>query len=721
MTLLVGKPSDTGLKLNLPPMAGLIAAISVFVVAALSALWIATAQPWLGLIMHSGDDGLVVLADIQRPELSDTLVPGARITGIGTIALRGQDLIEEPDTLPSYDALNQFRERQDGLADLLAQPSVAIGWSTGDGLDRQLEIAPFAGRPAWTLPFEFWLQVGVAGAGAIVGGWVWALKRDRASGFFAMSGLGLMLSAMSAAVYSTRELALGSPHLELLTAGNFLGTNIFGLALISLLLVYPHPIGRPWVIAGVWIVGLLAVAAHLLQLMPSQAMGSYGPMLAQFVVILALVLGQLYLSRRAPMARAALGWFGLSILLGTGVFVFTIAVPVLLGLEPQSSQAYAFGIILLIYCGLAVGVARYRLFDLGQWSFRLVSYLLGGLILIGLDALLIYVVAIERIPAFGLALLVVAMFYLPLRNVLAGFLGRRSGFDPARFRDVLDIALARSPTEQETKWRALLESCFSPLSIESGRAVPRVELMDGGQQLAVPATTATTPLILLHAHSGRRLFSQAEADWLQQLVDLLEHALASRDAQERGASQERARMARDLHDNIGAQLLRTLHSNDENRRDAIIAETLTDLRDIINNAQGHGMALSEIIAELRYETNDRLSAVDVRLDWQADLGSTTIVDARTAHTLRSIIREAASNTIRHAHATTFTCRLWEDDEGLRMEIADNGVGFGEMAETHNGGLANMAARAQGHGGAFRITSQNGTRIEVHFPLGATAS
>src|SRR5690606_9875384 len=130
-----------------------------------------------------------------------------------------------------------------------------------------------------------------------------------------------------------------------------------------------------------------------------------------------------------------------------------------------------------------VGVARYRLFDLGLWSFRLVSYLLGGFILIALDAVLIYVVAIERIPAFGLALLAVAVLYLPLRNLLGRLLTQRPRLDPSRTREVFDIALCRDPAEQQRRWLELLNGCFAPLKIDNVASADRDELMDGGQHL----------------------------------------------------------------------------------------------------------------------------------------------------------------------------------------------------------------------------------------------
>lgn len=702
--------------LPLPPMGRLAIVIMLYAVVALTALWLATGQPWIGLVMSPGDDGLIVLRDVQRNDLPSPLQPGSRVTQLGAVKLMAQDFTEEPDTLDGYDALNAFRARQTLLLELVNMPRLTLAVARPDGMPETVAIAPYASRPAWSLPFEFWLQLLVGGAGALLGGWVWVLKRDAASRFFAVSGMGLMLSAVSASVYSTRELALDGGLLRLLAAGNYAGTNIFGLALISLLLVYPNRIGNRMVIGTVWAVGLALTVAQLLQLMPSQAMGTYAPMLAQFILLFLLIGTQLYLSRRNPLGRAALGWFGLSILLGTAVFVFAIALPVLLGLEPQVKQAHAFAIILLIHAGLAIGVARYRLFDLGIWSFRLISYLIGGFLLIALDAVLIYVVAIERIPAFGIALLAVGMLYLPLRNVLGGLMTRRGGVDPARFRQIVDIALARDADQQDRCWRNILQESFAPLAIELAPHSGKAQFRDGGQELLVPATGAAPALVMRFADAGRRLFSQADADRVQELVDLMSHALESRDAHERGARQERSRMARDLHDNIGAQLLRTLHSTDLQRKDAIVGETLTDLRDIISHSHGGGMKLGEILAELRFETDERLNAVGIGLDWQASHAEDLLVDARMAHSIRSIVREAASNAIRHSGARRFGVDLEEHDGQLTLALTDNGEGFAPAEHRQGGGLSNMTARAEGQGGTIAISGTGGTFIQVRLPL-----
>src|SRR5690606_8994482 len=240
--------SSLDAQLQLPPMARLLAVLAIFVVSALAALWLATAQPWLGLVLQAGDDGLVVLVDVQREDLPNGLRPGSRIARIGAVNLHAMDVMEEPDTLNSYARLNEFRARQAELSVTLNQPQVLVGFAGDNQSIQTVVVAPYAGRPAWSLPFEFWLQLFVGGAGALVGGWIWALKRDRPSVFLAISGFGLMASALSASVYSTRELALDAELFRMLNAGNFVGTNIFGLALISLLLSYPKQIGGSLVV-----------------------------------------------------------------------------------------------------------------------------------------------------------------------------------------------------------------------------------------------------------------------------------------------------------------------------------------------------------------------------------------------------------------------------------------------------------------------------------------
>jgi len=235
----MGQSGEGATVLRLSPQARLIVVAALFLVVASSAIWLAVSQSWMGLALTPGDDGLVVVRDVQRDDLPTVLQPGVRLDTLAAPGLRepldlsALDVIEEPDTLDTYSELNAFRARQSALNRVLSTGQVVLGVTLADGSRADVEVVALGSRPVWSLPFEFWLQLGVGGAGILLGGWVWALRREEASTYFAISGFGLMLSATTAAIYSTRELALEGGLFRLLSAGNYTGTNIFGLALIS--------------------------------------------------------------------------------------------------------------------------------------------------------------------------------------------------------------------------------------------------------------------------------------------------------------------------------------------------------------------------------------------------------------------------------------------------------------------------------------------------------
>ncbi len=87
--------------------------------------------------------------------------------------------------------------------------------------------------------------------------------------------------------------------------------------------------------------------------------------------------------------------------------------------------------------------------------------------------------------------------------------------------------------------------------------------------------------------------------------------------------------------------------------------------------------------------------------------------------LLSIIREALSNSIRHAQATHCSVRLSHRGTTIRLMICDDGVGFSPNGQPHRGyGLANMSARAKKIHGRCTVDSApgKGTCITVEVPM-----
>lgn len=687
----------------------------------LAAIFIAHVQPWLGATFATDEEGAVKIVAVH-PGGPAATVPAGTIVSVITAApagppviLQPTDLVEEPDTLGDYKAFNEFFRRQGWISSLLLSESVILVGKDG----ARYQITPAWPRPLASLPAVFWVQLIVGGGSFLIGAWVWSLKRhDLPARILAFVGLSTMTFATAAAIYSTRELAIHGGLFRVLSALNHLGALSFGAGMIALFLVYPRRLVPtkallllPAVFGAWWLCDTLRIV------FPGPAEGSALPTMIEMLGILVAAGVQFFKTKGDAKARATLRWFGLTVALGAGLFVMLVIAPSLIGLPPLVSQGYAFLFFLLVFAGVAVGVARYRLFELEGWAFRILFYLGGAVLLVAIDSLLIFALSMDRTPALSLSLLAVVFLYLPLRELLSRRLMSKKGFRESLFRKMLDVALTAPGGDQGARWRGLLQEIFSPLKIEAGSPLAAPAIEDDGVTLALPGLGALPPLRLTHAHGGRKLFAPRDAALAAEMCAMLGHAIESRNAYEKGVAEERARIARDMHDNIGAQLISALHSGETTRKDAMIRETLTDLRGIINNAAAAGGTLEEALAELRYETSERLSLAGLSLDWRVENGGEdAALPSQTVHALRSILRETVSNTLRHSGATAMTVEVARKEGRVEFAVTDNGRGLPPRFAAGNG-LGNIRARAGELGGKVEIANANpGLRMKITVPL-----
>ncbi|RUO43736.1 histidine kinase [Aliidiomarina taiwanensis] len=683
---------------------------------------LATPQAFEGLWLNSIDRNspLSRHSDIPEGLASITAISGAdgRI-----IQLMPNDLIEEPDALASYAAMRDFFARQSKLNAVLRQPEVMLHVQSQEGDTSIHQIKPQQERPVSSLPLAFWLQIGVGLAGFWMGTWIWVLRRaEWATRMFALAGAGLLISAFPAAIYSTRELALPGDLFQWLSIFNHAGAIIFGMGMIGLFLQYPRKLVKSrWLLVPVTLLAASQVV-DIWQLVEGPAFGFHLAVVLAMLSIITLVLVQLKVAKGNPRDRAILSWFGLSAVIGAGAFVATVITPNLLGIGSFVSQGEAFLFFLLVYIGAAFGVARFRLFQLGEWAFRILFYVIGVLLLLGLDAILIATIVDNRAPAFALSLLIVSLVWLPLRDRLERLLlSRGETLDYENlFRQVMDVALTPPGRDQHARWRSLLEHAFRPLSMEiTQNTHTKAKLMEDGLALSIPAIGDLTSCRLEYADSGRKLFSLRDVALANELLAMLTNAQESRVAYEKGVAEERQRIARDIHDNIGVQLLGALHSQNANRKNTFIRETLTDLRDIINNAGMQGAPLDEVLADLRAQIAEFLCAANIALDWQVKRDEPVVLPMIAVHTLRSVIREAVQNTLKYAGAEQVSIHVDFTRPMLTIRVADDGCGFSAENVTVGHGLDHMRTRMIGLGGTFTLGEQannQGSVITVQFPV-----
>jgi signal transduction histidine kinase len=200
---------------------------------------------------------------------------------------------------------------------------------------------------------------------------------------------------------------------------------------------------------------------------------------------------------------------------------------------------------------------------------------------------------------------------------------------------------------------------------------------------------------------------------------------------------ERQRIARDIHDDLGQNLLALKIDLSMLRAGAVGAYPLLDqqLGAMVRNVDMSIRSLRSIINDLRPIALDaglqnaftgqlseftRINGIRHELD--AGPGAFE-ADANTDAILLRILQEALSNVARHAQASKVNIVLRRDPDRLRMHVCDDGVGLPQRAPLHGRGLPGMRERAAAAGGQFDIRSQAGagTVLSLSIPLRAPLS
>lgn len=686
-------------------------------------VFFATDRPWLGLqLSYDAERGAMVVGESEGPSAAIPAGTGlVEIAGGGaSMRFEARDLIPETDgVLETYAVYDAFIERQDGLAAI--QDSAVVVFT--DEVGREWVVEPGASRPITDLPPEFWVQVAVGVFAWLIAAGVWVFRRgERSAWYLLLSGWSTAVFSPMAAVYSTRELAMPGPLFRLLSDLNFMGGSLFAGTMVALLLCYPRQVGPKWLGVGAVMLQLAWFAAQQVDVFESMIQARRVLVMAYVAATFGLAWWQWRLTRLDPVGRAALRWFLLSWVVVSGVFALLILLPQMFGYDTTGVQAYAFLMFVLVYVGLGFGILRYRLFGLDEWWAKIMTWMAAVALLVVLDLLFLLQLHLSSGMSLSLSLLICGLLWLPLRGFLAGrLLGRAGGGNRHAFKAVVDVALAPRPEDRETLWRKCLLGRFDPLRIETAEgAGAEPELDELGRFLLMPAGGDLGALRLEYARGGRALFTKRDLEAARELVGMLRHVISSRHAYEEGVRVERVRIARDIHDNIGAQLLSALHSREEGRREEVLRGALSDLRGIINDASNPELSVEEALGDLRYETSGRLAAGGLELEWRVDCGADGAGMApRLLNALRALVREAASNILKHARAKKVRVSIRREASEWVVVIEDDGEGFDSAAVRRGNGLANMESRTAELGGRVDWRAGEGgvgARVLIRLPV-----
>ncbi len=189
----------------------------------------------------------------------------------------------------------------------------------------------------------------------------------------------------------------------------------------------------------------------------------------------------------------------------------------------------------------------------------------------------------------------------------------------------------------------------------------------------------------------------------------------------RALDRMRLRIARDLHDEVGANLgsislLAQIMEKKPTAADAtqvrgIVAQTVDTLRDIVWFIEPKHDRISDLVTRLSETARTMLQGVPYNFETSGDLGGQSL-PLEFRRNVVPIFKEALHNVIKHAQATEVQIRLRRSGRFLELSISDNGQGFVEGDGLPGNGLKNMRRRAADMDGSLEVTTEPGRGCTV---------
>lgn len=229
------------------------------------------------------------------------------------------------------------------------------------------------------------------------------------------------------------------------------------------------------------------------------------------------------------------------------------------------------------------------------------------------------------------------------------------------------------------------------------------------------------------AQAAHDLLLRTERDRLEatvihrtaELTELTRHLQSARE-------DERARLARELHDELGALLTAAkLEAARLKRSVGTTAPEATERLKQLNETLDRGIALKRrIIEDLRPSSLSNLglvAALEIQareFAQRAEVSVRTVLqpvtlDENAQMTAYRVVQESLTNVAKYAHASEVTVSLSQQDGQVQVGVLDNGVGFDptQVRPTAHG-LLGMRYRVEAEGGRLQVDSAPGQGCQV---------
>jgi PAS domain S-box-containing protein len=238
-------------------------------------------------------------------------------------------------------------------------------------------------------------------------------------------------------------------------------------------------------------------------------------------------------------------------------------------------------------------------------------------------------------------------------------------------------------------------------------------------------TSARLTRELRQEMASRKALEEERSTMIVHLHELTAHLEQSRE-------EERKRIAREIHDELGQQLTSLKMRLDYAFRAALDPAEASRQRSAISREVEDAIrAVRKIATELRPGLLDNLG-LEPALEWLVDncrarygiqidsAFESFSVDDSTATAVFRVAQEALTNVAKHSQASRVSIRLFREDQTICLDVSDNGVGLTPASTRAGFGLLGMKERATLAGGTLEVLPSDQGGVRVHLTLPAAS-
>ena len=652
--------------------------------------------------------------------------------GIAPLYVDGGRVVNSTRWIASDEERDAATLQQRQMARVL-QPGVEVMLGFTDRMSAR--VTPHA-RGYTTLGITFWLLCGLGLALELVGAVVILVRQDVRTLLFAVmaqcQSVQLLLAAVDAVPGIGNVSLLGGHEAALRMSLDV----ITCAALLNATLLYPTPLPPRGALAWLsWTAAIVFSGAALMFDLPQAWWWCEALSLSTGLLVVGL-LGWSYRITPHPYATVMRR---LSVVT-TGSLALVTIVVALNDSMPGEVQSLVTAVPVIWTVFFASLLLMSPFLARSQHMMREFAMLAGvSTLATSVDLLFVAVFSFNQFASITTSLFVALGVYAASRQwLLDQVIGARAVTTERLFEHLLRIARkVEEQPERAADWQLeLFHAVFQPLVARHEPGFTETtRWYEGGAGLLVPLAVQPPAdpspsqfddgeqpqprlIVLRFAERGKRLFTAEDARLADRIVEQLRRAVAHDRAIEQGRSEERGRIAQDLHDDIGARLLTLMYKAPNTEMEDYVRHTLQDLKTLTRGLAATTHFLSHASAEWKADIAQRLAPTGCTLEWSFTQDTEIQLNVVQWSGLTRILRELVSNIIAHAKATHATIHADLKNGLLTLTVTDNGVGGTPQDWSTGLGLGGIRKRVRMLGGtiAWRQNTPDGVRCDVSVPL-----